>query len=80
MTYGESSDSEGGGGDMRAWPTRSGRSQEGHSPRAGKQPLSAGASQKTAPQRIRRTASVDSGSVLDRKTLSGKVGAFNYYT
>ena len=77
VTYGESSDSEGGGGEGRAWSTSSGRSEEGHSPRTSKKPSSASAFRKTAPQRIMRTASVDSSvsRALDRKALSGKVGA-----
>lgn len=81
MTYGESSDSGEGEGEGRAWSTSIERSQEGHSPRTRKKPTSAVAFRKTAPQRIKRTSSVDSQeflrsvpSGLDRKALSEKVG------
>ena len=81
VIYGESSDLEGGGEAGRAWSTSSGRSQEGHSPRTSKKPSSAGALKKTASRRMKRTSSLDSlealrsvPSVLERKTLSGKVG------
>lgn len=63
-----------------------GRSQEGHSPRGSKEPLSAGASRKTIPQHIKRTASVDNldvlnsvPSALERRPLSGKVSAKKYF-
>jgi len=79
VTYGESSDSGEGEGEGRAWSTSSERSQEGHSPRTRKKPTSAVAFRKTAPQRIKRTSSVDSQeflrsvpSGLDRKALSEK--------
>lgn len=83
MTYAESSDSEGGSGAEKVWFTSSGRSEEGHSP--GKKPSSAGSFRKTASRRIKRTSSLDSlegmrsvPSVLDRKSLSGKVGDFTH--
>ena len=81
MTFAESSDSEGGSGAEKAWSTSSGRSEQGHSPRTSEKPSSAGFFRKTASRRIKRTSSLDSleglrsvPSVLDRKSLSGKVG------
>lgn len=85
MTYAESSDSEGGSGAEKAWSNSSERSEEGHSPRISKNPSSSGSFRKTASRRIERTSSLDNleglrsvPSVLDRKSLSGKVGDFTH--
>ena len=82
MTYAESTDSEGGSEAEKAWSSSSGRSEEGHSPRISKNPSSGGSFRKTASRRIKRTSSLDnleglrSVSVLERKSLSGKVGDY----
>ena len=83
MTYAESSDSEGGSEAEKAWSSSSGRSEEGHSPRISKNPSSGGSFRKTASRRIKRTSSLDNleglrsvPSVLERKSLSGKVGDY----
>ena len=59
MTYGETSDSETGVEARRSLSASSQNSQE-HSPRTSKKPSSAGSFRKRGPQRIKRTASMDS--------------------
>ena len=83
VTYGESSDSETGVEVRRSWSTTSEHSQPEHSPRMSKKPSSAGSFRKTRPQRIKRTASMDSTEFLrsvpsasDGKGLSEKVEAY----
>lgn len=82
VTYGESSDSDTGVEIGRSWSTTSEQSQE-LSPRTSKKPSSAGSFRKRGPQRIKRTASLDSIDLLrsvpgasDGKVLSEKVGYY----